>query len=104
MADRTIIEYNAEIERRAAELIDSGDLDAITAHMQPVEFESYRHALRVMIACKLTSSRNMAIDEIRDLIDTAAMRCARAQYYAECQQAAQKLALDRFYSHVGVPA
>jgi len=104
MTDRTIIEYNAEIERRATELIDSGDLDAITAHMPPVELERYRHNLRVIVACRLTGSRNLAINEIRSLINAAARQCARVQYYSEMQLAAQKCALERFYSHVGVPA
>jgi len=104
MRDRTIIEYDREINRRAAELIDSGDLDAITAAMPAVDLERYRHNLRVIVACKLTSSRNLAIAEIRALINTAARQCARVQYYSEMQLAAQKCALDRFYAHVGVPA
>jgi hypothetical protein len=104
MTDRTLIEYNAEIERRACDIIDSGDLDAITAQMTPIDLERYRHNLRVIVACRMTGSSELAAKEIRSLIKAAAKKCARVQYYSEMQIESQRLALERFYSHVGVPA
>ena len=104
MTGRTIIEYNAEIERRAADLIDGGDLDAIIVAMNHQEWNRWQINLRVIVNAKAERSRQRAADEIRELLRSASFRAAQDAYQADMRLAAQKCALDRFYSHAGVPA
>lgn len=96
--------YREEINRRAATLIDEGDLDAITAVMTPTERTRYQADLCVICAGKTELSRDRARDEVRELLYAAARRAAAMRYQSEMHHRADQLALERYYRHMGACA
>lgn len=89
--------YLDEIARRADDLIDSGDLDAIKEAMSAAELDSFTMNLRTFCRCSLDQSRDQAANEVRQILRSAAGRIAEAQFKKEMDQAAEENAMERHY-------
>lgn len=89
--------YLEEIARRADELIDSGDIDALVEVMTSLEADRFHKAIGVICKCNTTASREAAALEIRQLLNDAATRLAERKYKKEMDQAAEDNAMERHY-------
>ena len=92
--------YLAEISRRADELIDSGDLDALVDVMTALEADRFHKAIAVICQCNTNVSREAATLEIRQLLNMAATKLAERQYKREMDAAAEAVAVQRFYDRM----
>ena len=92
--------YNDEISRRANELIDSGDLDALVDEMTALEADRFHKAIAVICQCNTKASREAATLEIRALLNAAATKLAKRQYQQEMDAAAEAIDVQRFYDRM----
>lgn len=93
-------EYLEEISRRAAALIDSGDLDALVDTMTALEANRFHKAIAVICQCNTQASREAATLEVRELLNRAAKELAERQYRDEMAAAAEELAVERYYQQM----
>lgn len=92
--------YEDEIARRAAEIIDSGDLDAMIEQMTALEADRFHKSISVICQCATAQSREIASLEVRGLINASALRLAKKQYQEESDAAAESIAVERFYARM----
>ena len=92
--------YLEEISRRADELIDSGDLDALIEVMTALEADRFHKSIGVICKCNTKVSRETATLEIRHLLNMAATKLAERQYKQEKKRIKNitKLSDDRLLS------
>ena len=91
--------YQAEIERRAEAILDTGDIDQLLDAMTHQGRCAFQINLRVICGCRTSASSDRAAGEIRKLLNEAAARIAKVQYQEEMNARAEQLALERFYRH-----
>lgn len=92
--------YLEEIGRRADELIDSGDLDALVEQMTALDADRLYKAIGVICKSNTKVSRETATLEIRQLLNAAATKLAKRQYQQEMDAAAEAIAVQRFYDRM----
>lgn len=92
--------YIDEISRRANELIDSCDLDALVEQMTVLEADRFCKSIAVICHCNTKTSREAATLEIRHLLNMAATNLATKQYQQEMDAAADGIAVERFYARM----